>query len=317
MTDTPNRTVTVIGAGTIGLSWTVLFLAHGHQVRVNSRNPEAARLVRDAVELFAPGIRGGGADPEELLSRLELQPDLERAVAGADVVQENTPENLELKQDLFARLGKATAPGTLLLSSTSTLLPDDLGSTTDDPSHLVVGHPFNPPHVVPLVEVVGGSRTAPDAITRTTAFYRSLGRVPVVLRKPIAAFAANRLQSALLQESIHLVREGVVTVEELDAVVTNSIGLRWATVGPFRAFHLGGGQGGLRKWLTTLGAGLERGWRGLGQPSMDEETLELLLAQADEAFGDRTFEDLSTERDAKQNAILTALSEVDRDRAGP
>nr|WP_042193116.1 3-hydroxyacyl-CoA dehydrogenase NAD-binding domain-containing protein [Kibdelosporangium sp. MJ126-NF4]CEL20575.1 3-hydroxyacyl-CoA dehydrogenase [Kibdelosporangium sp. MJ126-NF4]CTQ89486.1 3-hydroxyacyl-CoA dehydrogenase (EC 1.1.1.35) [Kibdelosporangium sp. MJ126-NF4] len=303
----PARTVTVIGAGTIGLGWTTLFLAKGLRVRVTSRRPEAGQIVRDAVRLFAAGVPGGGADPDEMLGRLEVEPDLERAVDGVDVVQENTPEQLPLKQELFEKLGKLVEPGTLLLSSTSTLIPDDLGARMDDPSTVIVGHPFNPPHVVPLVEVVGGSRTDQQALHRTVRFYEQVGKVPIVLRKPIHAFVANRLQSALLQESIHLVREGVVTVAELDAVVTNSIGLRWATIGPFHAFHLGGGHGGLRKWLTTLGAGLEQGWRGLGQPPMNDETINLILDQAEEAFGDRTYEELSVERDAKHNAVLTAL----------
>ncbi|MDQ3403042.1 MAG: 3-hydroxyacyl-CoA dehydrogenase NAD-binding domain-containing protein [Actinomycetota bacterium] len=312
MSENPRLTLTVIGAGTIGLGWTTLFLARGHHVRVNSRRPEVEQIVREALALQAPGLPEHGVDSEELASRLTIEPDIERAVDGVDVVQENTPENLALKQELLARIGKVADPRTLLLSSTSTLLPDDLGAEMDDPGNVVVGHPFNPPHVVPLVEVLGGDRTNPDAVDRTVEFYRSLGKVPIVLRKPMAAFVANRLQSALLQESIHLVREGVVTVDELDAIVTNSIGLRWATIGPFRAFHLGGGQGGLRKWLTTLGAGLERGWRGLGQPPMNDETLELLLSQAETAFGDRTFEDLSAERDAKQKAVLGALADADK-----
>nr|WP_278250940.1 MULTISPECIES: 3-hydroxyacyl-CoA dehydrogenase family protein [unclassified Actinopolyspora] len=131
------------------------------------------------------------------------------------------------------------------------------------------------------------------------------------MRRPIAAFAANRLQSALLRESIHLVAEGVLTVEELDDVVTNSIGLRWSTVGPFQSFHLGGGEGGLRKWLTTLGAGLQRGWEELGQPVLDEDLIERLLAQADEAFGGSTYAELAARRDRLQRAVLEATGGAD------
>ncbi|RZU51617.1 ketoreductase RED1 [Krasilnikovia cinnamomea] len=311
MSTTTPRVVTVIGAGTIGLGWVTLFLAHGHRVRVNSTRPDVEPSVREAVRLLAPGLPGAHPDPAELLERLEVVPDLERAVDGADVVQENTPENLELKQELFARLGKAAAPHTLLLSSTSTLLPEALGARMADPSRVLVGHPFNPPHVVPLVEVVAAAHTDPAALQSTVDFYRGSGKVPIVLRKPIAAFVANRLQSALLQESIHLVREGVVTVEELDAVVTNSIGLRWATMGPFQSFHLGGGLGGLRKWLTTLGAGLQKGWEGLGRPVLDEDTIELLLAQADDAFGAHRYDELVARRDRLQRTVLEALRDAE------
>ncbi|TDD73466.1 3-hydroxyacyl-CoA dehydrogenase NAD-binding domain-containing protein [Actinomadura rubrisoli] len=303
---TSSGTVTVIGAGTIGLGWTTLFLASGLTVRVNSRNPEAADVVRKAVELHAPGVPGG-ADPADLLSRLELESDLEKAVADADVVQENTPEDARLKQELFGRIEKAAPAGALLLSSTSSIPPAVLGTGLREPDRVVVGHPFNPPHVVPLVEVVGGR---PELVERAAEFYRSVGKVPVVLRKPILGFAANRLQSALLRESIHLVREGVVTVGELDEIVTASIGLRWSTVGPFLAFHLGGGPGGLRHWLSHLGVGLEAGWEQLGRPAMDEETVRLLVEQADTAYGGRTFEELTVERDIRQNAVLEALAKA-------
>ncbi|MFF3752522.1 3-hydroxyacyl-CoA dehydrogenase NAD-binding domain-containing protein [Streptomyces sp. NPDC002018] len=306
------RTVTVIGAGTIGLGWIALFLGHGLRVRVNSRRADAPRVVAEALDLFAPYLPEGTADPAGFAARLEFEPDLDRAVTDADVVVENAPENLELKQELFERIGKAAPAGALILSSTSTLGPDDLGARMADSSRLVVGHPFNPPHVVPLVEVVAGERTSPDAVREAVEFFESVSRVPVVLHKPILAFAANRLQSALLRESVHLVREGVVTLEELDRVVTHSIGLRWATVGPFLAFHLGGGQGGLRKWLGTLGAGLERGWEVLGRPSMDEATVNSLIEQAEAAYGSRTYEEWVRVRDARQTAILRSLSGVER-----
>ncbi|RBL84278.1 hypothetical protein DDE05_24900, partial [Streptomyces cavourensis] len=253
--------------GDIGLGWITLFLGNGLDVRVNSRRPEARSVVLRGLRTFAPTLPGGaGLDPEELLERVTFEPDVARAVADADVVQENAPEDLPLKQELFRTVGEAAPEHALLLSSTSTLLPDAMGERMKDSGRLVVGHPFNSPHIVPLVEVVGGERTDPAAVAEAVGFYRSVGRTPVVLRKPIARLVANRLQSALLRESIHLVREGVVSMEELDTVVTQSIGLRWSTIGPFHAFHLGGGEGGLRKWLGHLGTGLEESWAELGSP---------------------------------------------------
>jgi len=310
------RTVAVIGAGTIGLGWAALFASAGLRVRVNSRRPDAEKHVRAAFELYAASLPSGPADPEELASRLEFEPDVARAVEDADVVQENAPEDLALKQELFARIGAAAPARALLLSSTSTLLPDDLGAAMDDPSRLLVAHPFNPPHIVPLVEIVAGERTDRRAVDDAVAFYRGLGKTPVVLRRPVPGFVANRLQSALLRESIHLVREGVVSVAELDEIVTASIGARWAAVGPFRAFHLGGGPGGLRHWFEHLGAGLERSWAGLGDPPVDEATVATVLAQADEAFGARSYEELAAERDAVQNAVIAAAARA-RTAASP
>ncbi|MDQ7905141.1 3-hydroxyacyl-CoA dehydrogenase NAD-binding domain-containing protein [Phytohabitans sp. ZYX-F-186] len=308
MPDATQRTATIIGAGTIGLGWTTLFLAHGLRVRVNSRRADAERIVRDGLALFAPTLPGGAADPAELATRLEVQPDLKRAVDGADVVQENAPEDLDLKRQIFAQVVEAAPEHTLLLSSTSSLLPDDLGADLRDPARVVVGHPFNPPHVIPLVEVVASERADAALVRRAEDFYRAVGKAPIVLARSVPGFVANRLQSALLRESIHLVRSGVVTVAQLDAVVVNSIGLRWATVGPFQAFHLGGGPGGLRHWLAHLGVGLEAGWRGLGEPPMDETTVRTLVDQADDAFAGRTYPELVADRDARQLAVLRALA---------
>jgi ketoreductase RED1 len=303
---TTQRTVAVIGTGTIGLGWITLLLANGHRVRANGRNPELARIVREGVELFAPTMPGGAADPAELLSRLEIEPVLERAVDGAEVVQENLREDVALKQEYFARIGRAAPPGSLLLSSSSSLPVDDIGATMSDPSRLLIGHPFNPPHVIPLVEVIPGAHTDPQATEQAVDFYRGLGKTPVVLRKQIAGTLANRLQSALFREAVHLVLEGVVTVDELDTAVTESIGLRWACVGPFQAFHLGGGPGGLRHLLNHVGPKMEREWRRLGQPKLDENVIETLAAQAESAFGDRSYQQLAAERDARQNAVLQA-----------
>ncbi|MBE8525346.1 hydroxylacyl-CoA dehydrogenase [Amycolatopsis sp. H6(2020)] len=305
--DEPVRTIVVIGAGTIGLGWITLFAAHGHTVVVNSRRSNAEEIVGQGLRIFAPAV---SADPAELMSRLRFEPDVAKAVADADVVQENAPEDVALKRELYGVIGRAAPPGALLLSSTSTLLPDDFGTEVADPARLVVGHPFNPPHVVPLVEVVAGSRTDPGAIDDAVEFYRSVGRKPVVLRKPVPRFVANRLQSALLRESIHLVREGVVTMAELDEIVTRSIGLRWSVAGPFLAFHLGGGEGGLRKWLGGLGRGLEHSWRELGSPAMTDETVEALSAEAERAYGTGNYARLVAERDRKQNAVLAALADV-------
>ncbi|KUL30599.1 3-hydroxyacyl-CoA dehydrogenase NAD-binding domain-containing protein [Streptomyces regalis] len=294
-------TVTVIGAGTIGLGWINLFSACGLTVRVNSRRPDARRIVREGLELFSPGRA------DELAARIEFEPDVGRAVAGVDLVSENAPDDLPLKQRLFAEIGEAAPAPALVLSSTSKLLPDDLSRDMPGPGRLVVAHPFNPPHIVPLVEVIGGERTDPEAVERAVTFLESVGRTPVVLRRALPGFAANRLQSALLRESIHLVLEGVVTVEELDRIVTDSIGLRWSTIGPFHAFHLGGGPGGLRKWLEHLGSGLEQGWRGLGQPALGAEAVEALVEQTEAAYGDRTYAELVRDRDDRHHAVLAAL----------
>ncbi len=296
--------VTVVGAGTIGLSWAALFAAKGHEVRVTDPRPDLDEVVRAGVSELAEVL------PGDLLASITTGPDLEAAVTGVDVVQENGPERIELKQELFARIEAAAPAHALLLSSTSGLMPSDMGASMREPGRVLVGHPFNPPHVVPLVEVVPGAQTSPEAVEAAAAFYRSLGKVPVVLHKEIGGFVANRLQSAVFREAVHLVLSGVVTPEELDQVVTESVGVRWATAGPFESYHLGGGPGGIRHLLEHLGPGMARRWKDLGQPELTEEVVELISGSTEARFADQDYDQRTAARDRVQLAVLRARDEV-------
>jgi ketoreductase RED1 len=302
--------VTVIGAGVIGISWTALFLAHGLEVRVNDPDPAVEDRVRAGIDQIAATLGELGLPTERLAARLEFEADLERAVETADVVQENGPEDLAFKRELWARVGRVVAPTALLLSSTSGHPATTQATDMVDPSRLLVGHPFNPPHLVPLVEVVPGERTDPAAVEDAVAFYTALGKRPLVVRREMPGFVANRLQSALFQESVHLVAEGVVSMEDLDSIVTSSIGLRWAAAGPFLTFHLGGGPGGLPHFLAHLGPGLEARWKSLGHPRLDEATVELLTDHVRRAYGAMPHDALERRRDRMQLAIMRALADA-------
>lgn len=301
-----NRSVAVIGAGTIGLSWATLFAAHGLHVRITDPRPDVASVLDVSVRQFARALPGGPREPEELLGLIEVAADLETAVADTSVVQENGPERIDLKRELFARVERSAPAGALILSSTSGLMPTDLGRDMTTPGRLLVGHPFNPPHVLPLVEVVPGERTEQWAVDAAVEFYRGLGKTPVVLAKEVPGFVANRLQSAIFRECVHLVLEGVVDAAELDRVVTESIGLRWSTQGPFESMHLAGGPGGLRHLFEHLGPGMARRWKSLGQPELTPDTMETISTQVEERFRGRTYEDHTQNRDRTQLAVLAA-----------
>jgi ketoreductase RED1 len=302
--------VTVIGAGVIGASWTALFLAHGLTVVVNDPRPDVETVVRDYIRNNLSTLKELGLPTDNLEKKLSFEADLERSVAGADLVQENGPERIEFKQDLWARIGKVVGAHALLLSSSSAKTATEQALNMSRPERLLVGHPFNPPHLIPLVEVVPGEKTSPEAVDDAVAFYAALGKVPRVVRKEMPGFVANRLQRAIFRECCYLVIQGVVKVDELDDIVTSSIGLRWAADGPFRSFHLGGGAGGFKSFFKQFGPGLNEAWKNMASVNLDEAAQDKIIAQAEASFAAQPPEQLESERDAKQLAIIRALKAV-------
>lgn len=306
--------VAVIGAGVIGASWTALFLAHGLQVVVNDPREDIEGVVHDYVSASAPVLQTLGLPTANLTQHLRFEPDLDRAVADVDLVQENGPERIEFKQALWARIDKIAKRDALLLSSSSAKTATEQARDMAHPERMLVGHPFNPPHLIPLIEVVPGEKTHPDAVADAVAFYAALGKEPRVLRKEIQGFVANRLQRAIFRESVHLVLEGVVTADELDDIVTNSVGLRWAADGPFRSFHMGGGSGGFRSFFKQFAPSMDAAWRNMAPVALDEAAQAKIIAQADDSFGARPLGELEAERDEKQLAIIRALNEAKAQR---
>ncbi|WP_405551221.1 3-hydroxyacyl-CoA dehydrogenase family protein [Streptomyces sp. NBC_01171] len=301
----------IIGGGVIGVSWAGLFLARGIDVVISDPREDIEDLVRTGLAEITPALAELGLPTENLTDGLSFEADLATAVAQADVVQENGPERLELKQEIWRTIEDAAPAHALLATSTSGIPASAIAAALRQPERLVVGHPFNPPHLVPLVEIVPGEKTSAATVERARAFYAALGKKPQVLRKEVPGFVANRLQSALFRECVHLVAEGVVTEAELDEIVTSSIGLRWAVAGPFRTFHLGGGPGGLPHFIEHLGRAMEDSmWPALGNPTFDAATVTTLVSQADDAFGGGTVEELAAERDRAQITLMRALGET-------
>ncbi|MGV4925841.1 hydroxylacyl-CoA dehydrogenase [Streptomyces sp. BHT-5-2] len=308
------HTAAVIGAGTIGLSWAALFAAHGLTVRVSDPRPDLAEAVSQALAQYSPHLAARGLDVTGLADRVHITADAAEAVRDADVVQENGPERVEFKKDLFTALARQ-APGHALLLSSSSAIPASAFTrelADEAAARVLIGHPFNPPHLVPLVEVVPGERTGEDAVQAAVDFYALVGRTPVVERKEIPGFVGNRLQNALSREAVYLVEQGVVTPEDLDKVMTNSLGLRWATVGPFLGSHLGGGPGGYRHLVEHIGASMQQMWDGLGRPAQGADEQERLIAAVERAYGSTAYSELAETRDRTQLAVLDALDAATR-----
>jgi 3-hydroxyacyl-CoA dehydrogenase len=280
MDPSPVTRVAVIGTGVIGASWAAQFLARGLDVVAWDPAPGAGDALRRAVAAHWPALEAIGLAPGASPDRLRLAATPEAAVEGAPFVQENGPERLDLKRELFARLDAAALPEAILASSSSTLLMSQVQTACAvAPDRVLLGHPFNPPHLIPLVEVVGGALTSEAAIARAMDFYAALGKRPIRLRREITGHVANRLQAALWQEAFHLLREGVAGVEDIDAAIAHGPGLRWALLGPFLNLHLSGGEGGLAALFDKpLWGAVEGMWRELGTVAVDPGLAEAAAA---------------------------------------
>jgi 3-hydroxyacyl-CoA dehydrogenase len=306
--------VAVLGAGTIGASWTAQFLARGLAVAVYDPAPGYAARVREFIEAAWPSLERLGVSANADPTRLSFHDAPAAAVEGVALVQENGPENLDVKRALFARIDAALAPETVVASSTSGFMPSELQAGRRAPERYVVGHPFNPPHLIPLVEVVGGRATDPAVVDWTADFYAALGKRPIRIRREMPGHVANRMQVALYREAIHLVLEDVASIEDVDAAIASGPGLRWALMGPHMAHHLAGGRGGLRHLLEHIGPGIERWWNDLGRPDLTPAAIDRLV----EAFAraeTRPIAQLEAERDALLVALLETLQSTRRQRA--
>jgi 3-hydroxyacyl-CoA dehydrogenase len=292
------RTVAIVGTGVIGASWAALFLSHGLDVVATDPAPGAEDRLR--ADVAATGLAARG--------RLTFVGDVAEAVADADFVQENGPERIEVKHSLFAVLDAATRPDVVLASSSSGLLPTEIATACPaHPERVLIGHPFNPPHLLPLVEVVPGERTGDDAVARAMDFYTALGRKPIRLRHELPGHVANRLQAALWREAYSLVDRGVATVADIDTAIANGPGLRWALLGPFAVQHLSGGPGGIAHVLEHLGPPTEAWWRDMGDPSLTPELAAKIVAGVEAEFAAELDGADQAELVARRDAALRAL----------
>jgi carnitine 3-dehydrogenase len=311
------RRVAVIGAGTIGASWAANFLAAGLEVAAWDPAPESESFVRRFVDNAWPALeRLGMVRPGSSPAKLSFQATAREAVEGAAFVQESGPEREDVKVALFNELDGALPPEAIIASSSSGLLISRLQSGCKHPERCVLGHPFNPPHLIPLVEVVGGARTSPEAITQALAFYAAIGKRPIHIRKEVRGHVANRLQAALWREAVHLVVEGVASVADVDAAIAYGPGLRWALMGPHLTFHLAGGEGGMTHFMKHLTPPMQSWMDDLGEPRLTPEVQRRIIDGVAEEAAGRDVQELASWRDEKLVALLETLGEKGTRRAG-
>ena len=303
--------VAIIGTGVIGASWAALHVAHGLEVVATDIAPNAEPALRRFVDDAWPALTKFGLAVGASRDRLKFSADLDQAIEGADLVQENGPEKPDFKIKLFAELDAKLPVTTILASSSSGIPMTVIQSACRNPGRCVIGHPFNPPHLMPLVEVVGGEKTSPGTIARTMEFYASLGKKPIHIRKEMKGFVANRLQAALWREVFFLLSEGVADVAAVDDAVSWGPGLRWGLMGPNMLAHLGGGQGGIQHAIDHLFAPMTTWWA-TSDPVLTPELKKQIADGTLQLAANRSIEELERERDTMLLELLATRSKGEK-----
>lgn len=308
MTQQEIKTIALVGGGVIGGGWATRCLANGLNVVVTDPRPESRDYVERMIDEAWPILEAADLIAESA-GQLSFADNIEAAVAQADFVQENVPEREDLKIAIHQEISENVRADVVIASSSSGLLPSRLQSQCKHPERLLIGHPFAPVYLLPLVEVVGSEQTSSDAVSRAGAFYRSIGMRPLHVRREIEAYIADRLQESLYREALHLIDQGVATVAEIDAAVTGGPGLRWAFMGTFLAWHLGGGSGGMRHTIEQFGPALELPWSHMKAPELTEELKRRIVEGCEDESGDRVFSEMERRRDRCLVEIQKVLKE--------
>ena len=273
----PIHRIAIVGTGVIGASWAAQYLARGFDVVATDPGPNAEANLRKYVDEAWGELDAIGLSPGASRDRLSFTSDMKAALAGADLVQENAPERPEFKMKLFADMEATLPVDSIIASSSSGITPSVMQSKCKHPERVLLGHPFNPPHIIPLVEVVGGAKTAPEAIKQAMAFYASIGKKPIQLRKELPGHVANRLQAALYREMLYLIEQGVLSVDDTDVAVSYGPGLRWGVMGQSLQWHLGGGEGGIKHFMDHLMEPLAGMMKVLGTPNITQHLKQTII----------------------------------------
>ena len=299
--------IALVGTGVIGAGWAARLLAHGYDVVATDPSPGAEDRLRQSVANAWPAVSKLGLNPGADPERLAFEADLDAAVTDADWVQESAPENEDLKRDLLAQIDAAAPADAIVASSSSGLLPSRIQTACRHPERVLIGHPFNPVYLLPLVEIVGGDGTAPAAIERAAGFYRSVGMQPLYVREEVEGYISDRLQEALWREALHMVADGTADTGEIDDAIVYGPGLRWAFMGPCLTFHLAGGADGMAHMLEQFGPALELPWTRLKAPTLTDELRGRMVDGTRAQAGERSVAELERLRDDCLIDIMAAL----------
>jgi carnitine 3-dehydrogenase len=291
------QSVGIVGGGLIGMSWASLFLCRGLDVTVIDPDPMTENRLSDFVTAAWPNLITLGLAVGETVRSARVSPDMAE-LAGVAFIQENGPDRIEVKRDLVGTIEQVVGADVVIASSTSSLMASDIQAGAKYPDRILVAHPMNPPHLIPMVELVGGKATSETSLKTAEAFYEQMRRVTIRVKKEVPGHLANRLTSALYREAVYLVAEGIADVDSVDKAIAYGPGMRWAFMGPHLTYHLGGGSGGYRHYLEHLGPTQEARWKSLGSAALTDDLIESLVDGVTKELLDQDEGTLVQRRDA-------------------
>ena len=299
--------IAIIGTGVIGTGWCARLIANGHKVKAWDPAKNFGDRLQSEMKRLWPILKKSGMTEDASILNLSICPTLAEACVEADLIQESVPEDIEIKKTIHHEIDSVSKENALIVSSSSGLLPSEIQSDLSHPERFVIGHPFNPVYILPLVEIVGGSKTSTKTIKDVKDFYKSMGMYPLEVRKEIEGYLSDRLQEAQWREILHLVKDGVANTQELDDAIIYGPGLRWAMMGTCLTFHLAGGDAGMRHMLEQFGPALKLPWTKLEAPELTEDLIERLVEGTQLQAGDKTIDELGELRDSCLIEIIHAL----------
>jgi len=303
------KRVGLVGGGVIGTGWTIRALAHGLDVSITDPAPGAEDRLRENIETIWPTMVQKGLADGASPDRVTFAANIEEAVVEADFIQENVPEREDVKIAVFKEISAHCPDNTVIASSSSGLLPSRIQSQATNPERVVIGHPFSPLYILPLVEVMGGEKTSEEAKRKAAGYYSRIGMRPLHVRKENDAYLSDRLQEALWHEALHLVNDGYATIPEIDAAITGGPGLRWAFMGIAMAWHVAAGEGGMRVNMKHFGPTMELPWTHLKAPKLTDELIEKVADGCEEETAGRHWREMEQRRDQCLMKIMEAIEE--------
>jgi carnitine 3-dehydrogenase len=307
----PIRRIAIVGTGVIGASWAAQYLARGFDVIATDPAPNAQVNLRKYIDEAWNDLTSLGLSEGASRDRVTFTPNLKEALLNADFVQENGPERPDFKKELFVEMDEAAPIDSIIASSSSGITPSVMQSQCKHPERVLVGHPFNPPHIIPLVEVVGGTQTSPEAIQQAIAFYASIGKKPIHLKKELPGHVGNRLQAALYKEIMYLIQHDVLSVEDADVAVSYGPGPRWGVMGPSLQWHLGGGTGGIKHFMDHLMDPLAAMIKTLGAPDVTPELKQTIVDGVLREAGNRSVDQLAQQENQLLIGLLRSRSQAE------